>query len=43
MNDPAFRHLLIAYLVVVNVVAFIVYGIDKRKAKRSQWRISEAT
>lgn len=32
-----------AYLAVVNVIAFFVYGADKRKAKKGQWRIPEAT
>ena len=27
----------------VNVVTFITYGIDKYKAKKGKWRISEAT
>ena len=31
------------YLVAVNVVTFLVYGIDKFKAKRGKWRISEFT
>jgi len=31
------------YLAVVNVVTFFLFGIDKRKAKRSKWRIEEAT
>ncbi len=31
------------YLVAINVVTFFVYGIDKLKAKRSKWRIPEAT
>ncbi len=31
------------YLVIINLVTFIVYGIDKWKAKRSLWRIPEAT
>lgn len=31
------------YLVVINVVTFFVYGIDKRKAKRSKWRVAEST
>ena len=31
------------YLAVMNVVTFFLYGIDKLKAKRSKWRISEAT
>ena len=31
------------YLVVINVITFALYGIDKRRAIRSQWRISERT
>ena len=31
------------YLLVINAVTFIVYGIDKYKAKKAKWRISEAT
>ena len=31
------------YLLAINVVTFIVYGIDKYKAKKAKWRISEAT
>ena len=34
---------LLYYLIVINVVTFLVYGIDKRKAKKGSWRISEAT
>ena len=34
---------LIYYLLAINAVAFIVYGIDKYKAKKAKWRISEAT
>ena len=30
------------YLFAVNIVSFILYGIDKYKAKRGKWRISEA-
>ncbi len=30
-------------LLVLNVVTFFVYGIDKLKAKKAKWRISEAT
>ncbi|MDO4971279.1 MAG: DUF1294 domain-containing protein [Bacteroidales bacterium] len=33
----------VIYLVVLNVVAFVSYGIDKFKAKHNRWRISEAT
>ena len=31
------------YLIVINIVTFLVYGIDKWKAKQGRWRISEAT
>ena len=34
---------LLYYLIVINVVTFLVYGIDKWKAKKCSWRISEAT
>ena len=34
---------LIIYLVIINVMTFIVYGVDKRKAKQSKWRIREST
>ena len=35
--------LIIIYLIAINVVTFFLYGIDKWKAKRSKWRIPEAT
>ncbi len=31
------------YLLTVNIVSFFLYGIDKYKAKKVRWRISEAT
>ena len=34
---------LLYYLIVINIVTFLVYGIDKWKAKQGSWRISEAT
>ena len=34
---------LLYYLIVINIVTFFVYGIDKWKAKQGSWRISEAT
>lgn len=33
---------LIYYLVVINVLAFVLYGIDKRKAVRKKYRIRES-
>ena len=37
------EQLILACLVVINVVTFFTYGIDKWKARHSKWRISEAT
>jgi len=34
---------LLYYLIVINIVIFLVYGIDKWKAMQGSWRISEAT
>ena len=34
------RYILYAY-VAINLVVFLLYGIDKRKAKRDAWRIPE--
>lgn len=36
------HYVLCAYLFTVNIVSFFLYGIDKYKAKRGKWRISEA-
>lgn len=35
--------LIIYGLLALNLIAFITYGIDKRKAKKSRWRISESS
>ena len=34
---------LLYLLIIINIVAFLVYGIDKWMAKQGYWRISEAT
>lgn len=34
---------IIIYVCVINVIAFLMYGLDKVKAKRRQWRIPEST
>lgn len=34
---------IIIILLVINVITFFTYGIDKWKAKHGKWRISEAT
>jgi len=35
--------IILYYLAVVNILTFLVYGIDKWKARKNRWRISEAT
>ena len=34
---------IICYLIAINIATFLLYGIDKYKAKKGRWRISEAT
>ncbi len=34
---------MIFYLGVINVLSFLIYGLDKLKAKYHKWRISEKT
>ena len=34
---------LLYYLIVINIVTFLVYGIVKWKAKQGSWRISEVS
>ena len=32
----------LCYVVVINIVAFVAYGVDKLLSKRNGWRISES-
>ena len=41
--DTNMTEALLYYLIAINVVTFLVYGIDKVKARQGSWRISEAT
>lgn len=34
---------LLIYLIIINIVAFMLMGFDKRRAKRHAWRIPEKT
>ena len=34
---------LVVYYLLINVITFAAYGVDKRKAIRDQWRIPELT
>ena len=36
-------NIILYYLLAVNIATFLLYGVDKYKAKKSKWRISEAT
>ena len=36
-------NIILYYLLAVNIATFLLYGIDKYKAKKGRWRISEAT
>ena len=36
-------NIILYYIVAVNIATFLLYGIDKYKAKKNKWRISEAT
>ena len=33
----------IAYLALINIITFIVFGVDKYKARNHKWRVPEAT
>ena len=35
--------ILLLYLLIINLVAFAVYGIDKRRAIKDRWRVPEKT
>ena len=35
--------LLLVWLAVINLLTFIVYGADKRRARKGKWRVPEKT
>ena len=35
--------ILFIYLLVINLIAFVAYGMDKWRAKKNKWRIPERT
>ena len=41
MKDINLLHIVLIYLVIINVVSFFIYGFDKWKAKKSKMRIRE--
>lgn len=42
MSDISLKTIIILYLVIINVVTFLLYGVDKWKAQRARWRIPES-
>ena len=42
-RTPEMMNIILYYLLAVNIATFLLYGIDKYKAKKGKWRISEAT
>ncbi len=34
---------ILVYLVSINLISFILFGIDKNKAEKKEWRISESS
>ena len=36
-------NIILIYVVIVNLLAFILFGVDKWRARNNAWRISEAT
>ena len=43
MSGIDFTTILLYYLLAINLIAFVMYGIDKLKARKGWWRIPEAT
>ena len=35
--------IILIYVLAINLITFLAYGIDKLKAKKNMWRIPEAT
>ena len=42
-RTPEMMNIILYYLLAVNIATFLLYGVDKYKAKKGKWRISEAT
>lgn len=40
---PIYLYVIILYLLLINIVGYAIMGIDKRRAIRGAWRVSEAT
>lgn len=38
---PQLPVIILSYLIIINLIAFILYGIDKKRSIRKEYRISE--
>ncbi len=36
------KYILTAYLIIINIISFALMGVDKNRARKKGWRISEA-
>ena len=36
-------YIILTYLIAINLLAFVIYGNDKRKARKNKWRPPEST
>lgn len=43
MNFTLITNIIFSYLAFINVLGFVLMGIDKQKARRKKWRIPEKT
>lgn len=34
---------IVAYIIIINVITYIVYAYDKNQAKKHKWRVREST
>ena len=34
---------ILTYLIAINILTFVIYGNDKRKARKNKWRTPEST
>ena len=41
--DINILHIGLIYLVLINVITFLLFGVDKQKSRRNKWRIPETT
>lgn len=42
MSNIPLKTIIIFYLVIINIITFFLYGVDKWKAQRSRWRVPES-